>query len=181
MKDFGEAKFVLGMQITRDREKGKLWIDQHTYLKNILKRFNMEDCNPVSTPFDTNQRLIKETHQQSKHETDYMKTVPYQEAIGSILYAAQVSRPDFSFAVGSLSRFNNNPSKSHWIAVKRLFRYIKETINYKLEYTRGIERCLEGFSDASDSDDRKSTTVYLFKYQGGPISLSPPQRLSIWP
>ncbi|XP_055913678.1 uncharacterized protein LOC129947224 [Eupeodes corollae] len=133
----------------------------------------MEDCNPVSTRLDINQKLIKKTHQHGKHETDSMKTVRYQEDIGSILYAAQVSRPDLSFAVGALSRFNNNPSKSHWIAVKRLFRYIKGTINYKLEYTRDIEGCLEGFSDAdwaSDSDDRKSTTGYLFKYQGGPIS-----------
>ncbi|XP_055910869.1 uncharacterized protein LOC129945231 [Eupeodes corollae] len=135
----------------------------------------MEDCNLVSTPLDINQKLIKETHQRGKQETDYMKTVPYQEAIGSILYAAQVSRPDLSFAVGALSRFNNNPSKSHWIAVKRLFRYIKGTINYKLEYNLDIEGCLEGFSDTdwdSDSDDRKSTTGYLFKYQGGLISFN---------
>ncbi|XP_055853458.1 uncharacterized protein LOC129917101 [Episyrphus balteatus] len=133
----------------------------------------MEDCNPVSTPLDINQKLIKETCQPSKEETDYMKTVPYQEAIGSILYAAQVSRPDLSFAVGALLRFNSNPSKSHWGAVKRLFRYIKGTLDYKLEYSRDNEGCLEGFSDAdwaSDSDDRKSTTGYLFKYQGGPIS-----------
>ncbi|XP_055905293.1 uncharacterized protein LOC129940820 [Eupeodes corollae] len=133
----------------------------------------MEDYDPVSTPLDNNQKLITETHQPSKHEIDYMKTVPYQEAIGSILYATQVSRPDLFFAVGAFSRFNNNSSKSYWIAVKRLFRYIKGTIIYKLEYTRDIEGCLEGFSDAewvSDSDDRKSTTGYLFKYQGGPIS-----------
>ncbi|XP_055910911.1 uncharacterized protein LOC129945278 [Eupeodes corollae] len=118
----------------------------------------MEDSIPVSTPLDINQKLIKETHQQSKHETDYMKTVPYQEAIGSILYALQVYRPDSSFAVGASSRFDNNPLKSHWIT---------------LEYIRDNEGCLEGFSDAdwaSDSDHRKSTTGYLFKYQRGLIS-----------
>ncbi|XP_055910909.1 uncharacterized protein LOC129945276 [Eupeodes corollae] len=102
-----------------------------------------------------------------------MKTVPYQEAIGSILNAAQVSRLDLSLTVGLYQDLIINPSKSHWIAFKRLFRYIKGTQNYKLEYTRDIEGCLEGFSEAdwaSDSDDRKSTTGYLFKYQGGLIS-----------
>ncbi|XP_055910532.1 uncharacterized protein LOC129944893 [Eupeodes corollae] len=122
-----------------------------------------------------------------------MKTVQYQEAIGSILYAAQVSRPDLSFAVGALLRFNNNPAKSHWIAVKRLFRYIKGTINDKLEYTRDIEGCFEGFSDADWSMTQMTENqlqvislnakedLFHGMQRNNLLSLSPPQRLSIWP
>ncbi|XP_037826171.1 secreted RxLR effector protein 161-like [Lucilia sericata] len=133
----------------------------------------MDDCKPISTPLDINQKISKDMCPQTKEESDDMKTIPYQEAIGSIMYAAQVSRPDVSFAVGALARYNNNPGKAHWQAVKRIMRYLKGTINYKLQFSKDENAHIEGISDADwagDLDDRKSTSGYVFKFQGGCIS-----------
>lgn len=65
-----------------------------------------------------------------------IKDIPYQEAIGSIMLAAQVTRPDICFAVNAVNRFIQNPGNAHWMAVKRILRYIKGTINTKLVFNK---------------------------------------------
>lgn len=59
-----------------------------------------------------------------------MKQIPYQEAVGSILYAAQLTRPDIQYAVNTASRFNNNPGMAHWNAVKRILIYLPQRHNW---------------------------------------------------
>ena len=173
VKDLGEATHCLGMRITRDRKEGELWIDQENYINKILSRFNMEDCKSVLTPMDPNQKLSKEMESKSAEEKEQMANVPYMEAIGSILYVSQVSRPDISYAVNFLSRFSKNPGKAHWSAVKRLLRCLKGTTNLKLQYRKGANSSLVGFCDAdwgNDINDRHSVSGYVFVMQGSPIS-----------
>ncbi|XP_055622819.1 uncharacterized protein LOC129766322 [Toxorhynchites rutilus septentrionalis] len=84
-------------------------------------------------------------------------------------------RPDICYAVNVLSRFNANPGERHWNAVKHLLRYLNGTSKYRLVYQQNKKPIIEGFSDAvwaSDHDDRKSTTGYVFTAQGGAISWS---------
>lgn len=102
-----------------------------------------------------------------------MASIPYQEAIGCLMYAAQITRPDISFAVSMLSRFNTNYGKAHWSAVKRVFRYLKSTLDMKLTYRRDVEGEMIGYCDADwagDHDERRSTTGYVFVHQTGAIS-----------
>lgn len=85
------------------------------------------------------------------------------------------SRPDIQYAVSSVSRFNANPGKAHWLAVKRIFRYLNGTIEKKLTFKRNVIEKLKliGYCDsdhASDSMDRRSVTGYMFLLQGGAIS-----------
>jgi hypothetical protein len=88
----------------------------------------------------------------------------YPETVGSINYAAIVTRPDISFAAGMLGKYSANPSKVHWEAVKRVLKYVKKTLHYGLELGGGIERDsnqLEADGDADfvgDQDELKSTT-----------------------
>ncbi|XP_055837853.1 uncharacterized protein LOC129906201 [Episyrphus balteatus] len=112
---------------------------------------------------------------QSRLESEEMSKIPYQELIGSLLFAAQVSRPDISYAVNNLSRFNQNPGKAHWTAAKRILRYLKGTADFKLCYSKNDEddKLLTGFCDAdyaANIDDRRSVTGYVFKMLGGAIS-----------
>jgi len=175
MKDIGPARFVLGMQISRDRSNGKLWIDQEPYIRDMLHRFNMEDCNPIRTPCDENQRLTKDMSPKDDKELDEMKNVPFQQAVGSLLFAAQVSRPDINYAVNEVSRYNNNPGKPHWMAVKRIFRYLKGTSTVKLEFSRDNNKELSGYCDAdwaNDLENRRSISGFVFKFGGGAVSWS---------
>lgn len=172
MKDLGEASSILGIRILHDRMAATISIDQSQYISDVLVRFGMDDCNPVVTPMDLNQKISSKLCPKTNIEQQQMKEIPYREAIGCLLFAAQITRRDISYAVNVLSRYIVNPGKAHWAALKRVLRYLKGTINKKLVY--GTKpTILEGFCDAdwaSDVDERKSTTGYIFTMQGAAVS-----------
>ncbi|KAG9446485.1 hypothetical protein H6P81_012613 [Aristolochia fimbriata] len=153
MKDLGEAKQLLGMQITRDKKKKKLWLSQEGYVKKVLERFNMHESKAVTTTLGSQFKLSKEQCAKSDEEIAHMKTVPYASAIGSLMYAMVSTRPDIAHAVGVVSRFMKNPGKEHWEAVKWIFRYLKGTFDYCLCFGRNnID--VKGFVDSDHAGDR---------------------------
>lgn len=173
MKFLGKAKQCLGIRITR--EENLIYLDQEDYIRKILAKFNMQDCNSAKTPLDPNQKLAKGSTTLSEIELEELKTIPYQQAIGSLLFAAQCTRPDISMAVNMLSRFNKDPRKEHWSAVKRVFRYLKGTLSTRLCYRKETNIDFLAYSDAdwaNDVNERKSTTGYVTLFQGGAISWS---------
>lgn len=173
MKDLGEASSCVGIQVTRDRSVGKILLNQSKYIDSILTKYRINDCNPVKSPTDVNQRLTKEMAFDSSGNAYDMANIPYQEAIGSLLYLVQCTRPDIAHAVGVVSRFNQQHGPAHWAAVKRIFKYLKGTKDYKLVYSPDGKDEIVGYTDAdwaSDSDDRKSFTGYVFTLNGGAIS-----------
>jgi len=108
-----------------------------------------------------------------KREGEDTGNIPYQEAVGCLLYLVQGTRPDIAFAVGNVSRFNSNHGHAHWTAVKRIFRYLKGTINYSILFSRSNNLELHGFADAdwgSDVDTRRSCTGYVFMMGTSSIS-----------
>ena len=122
----------------------------------------MFDCKPVSTPMESNKWFNKATENDNLFDVNI-----YQSAIGSLLYASIASRPDISFPVGVLSQFMSNPTQEHWSAVKRIFRYIKWTLNYSLKSVSSKANVitLYGFADvdwAGDFDTKKLTSGYVF-------------------
>lgn len=173
MTDSGEAKYVLGMHIERDRQAGTIKLHQRKYLLEVLERFHMAECNPVSTPADPAAKLTVDMAPNYEAGREEMANVPYQEAVGSVMYAAQESRPDIQYAVHTVSRFNNIPGNPHWNAVKRIMRYLRGTIDAKLTYRRDDTAGLHGYSDADwagDVSDRRSVTGYVFLLQGGAVA-----------
>ena len=111
MKDLGAAKQILGMRITRDRKNRKLTLSQNEYIQKVLKRFNMHNAKPVSTPFASHFKLSKEMCPKTQEDMDYMSKVPYASAVGSLMYAMVCTRPDIAHAVGVVSRYMKNPGK----------------------------------------------------------------------
>lgn len=175
MRDLGKANCCVGLHITYDDETANISINQENYTKQILEKFGMSDCKPCSTPVDVNQKLTKEMSPKNDDERTRMSNIPYQEAVGSLLYLVQGTRPDIAFAVNNVSRYNNNYGAAHWTAVKRIFRYLKSTLKYKLTYGKdeNLNQNIVGFTDAdwaSETDDRKSCTGYVFILQNGAIS-----------
>lgn len=173
MTDLGEAAFCVGLRITRDRQNGIISLDQQRHIMDLLIKFQMVNCNTVSTPMDPNQKLSKEMSPKTLAEREEMAEVPYQVLVGGLLYISQGSRPDITFAVHTVSKFNQNPGRAHWMAVKRILRYLKGTIETKLTFSRDGNIDMLGFCDAdwaSNIDDRKSCTGYVFMLHGGAIS-----------
>ena len=172
MKDMGEANYVLGVKIFRDRSKKLLGLSQETYIKMILERFRMHNSKPIDTPIEKGHTLSLEDCPKSEKEKREMARVPYASAVGSLMYAMLCTRPDICFAVGMVSRYQSNPGPVHWQAVKRIFRYLRGTSDLILCYQGGDSR-LRGYSDAdwaSDRDEHKSTTGYAFLLSGAAIS-----------
>ena len=79
MKDLGEAKKILGMEITRDRGLGRLWLSQENYILKVLKRFNIAEARPVITPLAGPFKLSSKQCSQSPEEK--MSRVPYASAV----------------------------------------------------------------------------------------------------
>ena len=161
MTDLGEVKSILGMSIKRNRNKGVLTIDQSAYLQSVLERFGMADCNPVSTPMEPGKH-----YEETPDDEEGFKTREFQALIGSLVYASIATRPDISEAVGKLSQHMSRPNKEHWVAAKRVLRYIKGTLQFGLNFERSDNFELIGYSDADwagDVDTRKSTSGYIFK------------------
>lgn len=98
-----------------------------------------------------------------------MSKTKYRRLIGNLLYISQHTRPDITYGVNYLSRFQNNPTEEHYAGVKRIIRYLAGTPNYGLLFTRDNNEDLYGYADASwgeDIEDRKSTTGYCFMVCG---------------
>lgn len=167
MKDLGRATSCIGIQINQKQDIIEL--DQQNYIEDILKRFGMQDCKPLGNPSDINQKLS--INMESDHEGT--ENIPYQQAVGCLLYLAQCTRPDIAFSVNNASRFNTNFTLAHWKAIKRIMRYLKSTIDYRLTFRKRANFDITGYSDAdwaSDVDDRRSCTGYVFKLSNSAIT-----------
>ncbi|XP_071722312.1 secreted RxLR effector protein 161-like [Rutidosis leptorrhynchoides] len=102
-----------------------------------------------------------------------MKNIPYASAVGSLMYAQVCTRPDIAFVVNTLGRYLLNPGQEHWVAAKKVMRHLQRTKYFMLVYSRVEDLKVIGYSDAdfaSCSDDRKSTSGYIFMMAGGAIS-----------
>ena len=77
MKDMGEAIYVLGVKILRDRSKRLLGLSQETYIKKMLQRYHMHDCKPMDTPVERNLNPNLDMFPKSIEEKEQMSKVPY--------------------------------------------------------------------------------------------------------
>ncbi|UYV73987.1 hypothetical protein LAZ67_11001719 [Cordylochernes scorpioides] len=163
-----QNQFV-GLEIDKDKEKGLIFLSQTSYIKRILDKFNMTSCNSSGTPVDPNMKLTRENINDS-HD---MHNIPYAEAIGCLMFLAVCTRPDIAFTVNKLSRFMAAPVLTHWNALKRIFKYLKGTLDSGILYKRKDVIKLIGYSDADfagDIDTRRSTSGYIFLLAGGPVT-----------
>ncbi|XP_075088620.1 secreted RxLR effector protein 161-like [Nicotiana tabacum] len=168
----GEADYILGVKIQRDRSKKLLSLSQETYIKKMLERFRMNGCKSMDTPIARGETLSLEMCPKTENEKKDMSRVPYSSVVRSLMYVMMCTRPNICYIVSLVSRYQSNPGRDHWKAVKRIFRYLKGTADYSLCYS-GNDLYLRGYTDvdwAGDQNDRKSTSGYAFLLNGGTIS-----------
>ncbi|GJZ52262.1 retrotransposon protein, putative, ty1-copia subclass [Tanacetum coccineum] len=174
MKDLGEAAFILGIKIYRDRSRRLIGLSQNAYLDKILKRYRMDNSKRGSIPMQVDLHLNKSQCATTSAEMKRMQNVPYASAVGSIMYAVRCTRPDVAFAQNITSRFQQNPGEAHWTAVKNILKYLRNTKDTFLVYGGNPEAelqvkcyCDAGFE--TDRDDTKSQTGYVFVLNGGAV------------
>lgn len=165
-----EANHFVGIEIKRSAD-GSIFISQEVYIKQIIKRFGFEDANPISVPADPQTNV---TGTSSVYLED--GEVPYRQLVGSLMFAAIVTRPDIAYSVGVVSRYLNKHTREHWNAVKRIVKYLAGTSNYEIKYDRQYSSLpLIGYADsdfASDLQTRRSTCGYVFKMCNAPVTWS---------
>ena len=182
MKDMGEASYVIGIEIFRDRSQGIFGLSQKAYINKVLERFKMESCklSPVPTQKGDNLSLSQCLKNDLEHKE--MDNIPYASLVGSLMYAQTCTRPDISFAVGMLGLYQSNPGSFHWRAAKKVLRYLHSAKDHMLTYRRTSNLEVVGYSDsdyAGCKDTRKSTFGYLFLLANGPISWKSGSNLSL--
>ncbi|GJY34179.1 retrovirus-related pol polyprotein from transposon TNT 1-94 [Tanacetum coccineum] len=152
MSLMGEMKFFLGLQIHQS-PKG-IFINQAKYALEILKKHNMDNCHSIGTPLATKPKLDVDLSGEPVDQSDY------RSKIGSLMYLTS-SRPDLVQAVCYCARYQARPTQKHLKEVKRIFKYLKGTINIGLWYPKDSGFELTAFSDADHAgclDTRKSTS-----------------------
>ncbi|GBE79255.1 hypothetical protein SCP_0204530 [Sparassis crispa] len=175
----GDFKYMLGVIIKRDRDVRTMRISQHPYAERVLKRFSIQYANPVHTPLEPSIKLGLATEPITSDEALEMATVPYREALGTIMYLAVTTRPDLSYPVQVLSRYMANPGIIHWKALKCVLRYIKGTLDYGITFC-GPPHPLSTlqptiYSDSSHADcpdTARSTHGYVAVMASAPVSWS---------
>ena len=129
MKDLGEVTRFLGMEI--EHESNGIKVHQADYIRTLLHRHGMQDCNSVNTPMDPSIKLTATTDSDVKVDSSQ-----YQQYIGELMFAAIATRSDIMYAVSQLSSYNSNPCQRHLAAAKHVLRYLKGTINLGIVYKR---------------------------------------------
>ncbi|GJS76382.1 retrotransposon protein, putative, ty1-copia subclass [Tanacetum coccineum] len=125
MKDLGEAAYIIGIKIYRDRSQRLIGLCQSAYIEKILKQFHMENSKRGSIHMQEKLRLSKSEGASTPTELKRMQNVPYASAVGSIMYAVRCTRHDVAFAQNITSQFQQNPGELHWTAVKNILKYLR--------------------------------------------------------
>ncbi|XP_047326490.1 secreted RxLR effector protein 161-like [Impatiens glandulifera] len=156
MTDLGLMKYLLGLEVKQSEEG--IFISQERYALEILKKFKMEDCNPVST-------LMEQCIQLSKFDGgERADAGRYQSLVGSLRYLTS-TRPNLILSVGITSRLMEDPGYAHWKTLKRILRYVRGTISLGIFYSKSDDYRLMGYFDSDwygDIDNWKSTSGYVF-------------------
>nr|GEY86844.1 zinc finger, CCHC-type [Tanacetum cinerariifolium] len=161
-----QDKYMMKAQVHMSKSSEIFGVQALPLRKHFFKwKFNREDFSSMSIPMDPIEKLKPNT----RKPVDQLE---YSRAIGCLMYAMTSTRPNIAYAVGRLSRFTSNPSRQHWKAITRVFKYLRGTKDYGLSYVR-YPLVLEGYSNASwvnHVEDSSSTSGWVFLLRGGAIS-----------
>ncbi|KAI3735852.1 hypothetical protein L6452_15373 [Arctium lappa] len=147
-----ESGFRKGLQVKQTPEG--IFINQGKYIRDMLKKFDMNSTSPMKTPMQAGSLLDADISGKSVDQHTY------RSMIGSLLYLTG-SRPDIMFATCFCARYQKNPKESHLSAVKRILRYLKGTPNLGLWYPKDSKVELIAYTDANhvgNKLDRNNTS-----------------------
>ena len=125
MKDLGEASYILGIKLFRDRKRRIMGLSQAGYIEKVLTMFSTDNSKKGLLPFRHSLAFSRDQCPKTQEERDRMAGVPYTSAVGSLMYAMLCTRLDICFAIGMVSRYQSNLGPEHWIIVKCILKYLR--------------------------------------------------------
>jgi len=146
IKDIGEVDFVIGIKF--EKQKNGYILHQKGYIKELIERYNLSNTKPV--------RNLKPVNEIKNRYKAFNET-SYRSAIGNLLYLAVCTRPDIIFSVVRAARKSKNPTIEDWHNVKKIFRYLKGTLNYGIKFSN--EKTLRVFADADYAGDERDKEI----------------------
>jgi len=179
MDDRGDASYILGMSIERDRVAKTLELSQGQYARDVVTRFKMNNSKcKLEIPIHSKTQLSSEDCPVTDEEKEDMSKVPYRSAIGALMYLATCTRPDISYAVSVCASYMHNPGRVHWESVKGILAYVNHTTDRGLIYgSREVSEDLRDtvyiYTDADHAgnvDNRRSRIGYVTMLHGGAVS-----------
>ena len=144
MSDIGDVSRIVGMNVTRDREKGTTTVSQKDYTEDVVQGYGMEGCNPAYTPGVGPEMSLKQPEEKLLNEKEKRHC---QAITGAVMYFTQVNRYDILYALNQLARAMSKPAKAHMGAAKHLLHYLAGSTDLFITYKRG------GFRLAAFLDD----------------------------
>nr|GEX12202.1 ribonuclease H-like domain-containing protein [Tanacetum cinerariifolium] len=153
MTDLGPLNYFLGVSVTRDTSG--MFLSQQKYATEVFERVGMLTCNPCHTPVDTDSKL-------SADGDPVSDPTLYRSLAGALQYLT-FTRPDISYAVQQVCLFMHDPREPHFLALKRILRYVRGTLSYGLQLYSSTTSTLVAYSDADWADcptTRRSTSGY---------------------
>lgn len=163
MKDLGKVEKYLGINIDYDKNSNEMKLSQLNYIEALADKFGVVDSRIKYTPMEISLKLL---------EGKVNESLKYRNLIGALSYIAQATRPDITYAVNYLSRFQNCCSDTHYKHALRILIYLYHSRHLSLYFVRGDKTLVYAYSDsdwAGDPVDSKSTTGSLIKVFGNPI------------
>ncbi|GAA0153908.1 transmembrane signal receptor [Lithospermum erythrorhizon] len=165
MTDLGLMNYFLGIEVIQNEEG--IFICQRKYAEELLKRFGMQDCNPVLC------HVLPGTKVDKDEEGKLVDETLYKQIVGSLMYLT-TTRPDLMFATSLISRYMSMPTEMHMKIAKKILRYLKGSNKFGILYKRSESGgVLVAYTDsdyAGDLNDRKSTSGYVFKFSSGAVA-----------
>ncbi len=182
IKDVGENEYFLGMRVQQNLAKGTIRLTQRPYWEHVINRFDLKHVPPRNTPLPMGIVLDNDMSPKTESEKKEMVEKPYRPVLGSVMWGQLATRPDLSFAVSLLSRFQANPGIEHWKALLHVIGYVKNTIDYGLTYSRDAELTPLAYVDADYGgcrDTRRSTSGFVFLMAGGVVTWSSKRQATV--
>ncbi|KAE8891385.1 hypothetical protein PF003_g24782 [Phytophthora fragariae] len=171
--ELGPVKYLLGVEVSIDREKNTVFFSQTNYVEEILRRFHMHDCHGAATPEATTMETASEGPAASEPSD-----LPYREIVGAFQYLVSGSRPDIAHVVRRLGQYMACFGAVHYAQAKRVLRYLQTTKHFGLSMVvTGSNHVdllrVEAYSDAdyaNDKEDRQSVSGYVTMVNGSVVS-----------
>ena len=175
----GEVHWYLSVKYTRNPDTGAVSASQEQYIDKILKRWGMESCNPLPTPFPAKADTVLEELSKPIDHPDPAIQKQFQELVGQLLYCQQQTVPEISWCVSVLARFMTKAGLPHLQVAKKVLRYLQGRKHIPLQWCARtcqhphLPGHIYGYADASFADvkpDRKSSMGYVFLLNSGAVS-----------